>query len=185
MSKSTNPRRVTTGEVRLSYANLFVPRLNELSGKEEFSTMVLVPKTDEATIAAMRAAAKAALEAKWGAKLPQNLRNPMRDGDVEHPGAEPYAGHYFLNVKSAEAPQVVDERVVAITNPRDLGSGDYARVVLDAFGYEAKGNRGVSFGLIAVQRVRKGTPLGSRVRAEDVFAPIDGGAAAAEFDPLQ
>lgn len=178
---NSNPRRVVTGVVRLSYANLFTPKKND-EGKEQYSVMLLVPKTDEATVAKLRAAAKAAIEAKWGAKPPPNLKSSLRDGDAEHPGEEPYAGHWFLNVRSNDAPQIVDERLAPITDPTGLASGDYARVSLGSFGYEAKGNKGVSFGLGNVQRVRKGEPLGSRVRAENEFAPVDGDGN--DFDPL-
>lgn len=178
---NSNPRRVVTGVVRLSYANLFTPKKND-EGKEQYSVMLLVPKTDEATVAKLRAAAKAAIEAKWGNKPPPNLKSSLRDGDAEHPGEEPYAGHWFLNVRSNDPPQIVDERLVPITDPTALTSGDYARVSLGSFGYEAKGNKGVSFGLGNVQRVRKGEPLGSRVRAENEFAPVDGDGN--DFDPL-
>jgi hypothetical protein len=186
MTNQKNPRRVQTGTVRLSYANLFTPRENTLSGKTEYSVMLLVPKTDADTVARLKAASVAAIAVKFPGKPPANLRNPLRDGDAEHPGEDPYAGHYFLNVKCSDAPGVVDEAVRPITDPRELGSGDYARVVIDAFGYEAKGNKGVSFGLVAVQRVGKGESLGSRVRAEDVFSPVGGGAADAfaDVDPF-
>ena len=53
--------RVTTGEVRTSYFSALQARKNELSGKDEYSTQILIPKTDTATIAAMKAAAKEAL----------------------------------------------------------------------------------------------------------------------------
>jgi hypothetical protein len=181
MTDTSKARRVVTGTVRLSYANLFTPKVNE-EGKAQFSVMLLIPKSDEQTIAKLKAAAKAAIEAKWGNKPPPNLKSSLRDGDIEHPGEEPYAGHYFINVRSNDAPQVVDERLAPITDPTGLVSGDFARVSLGSFGYDAKGNRGVSFGLGNVQRVRKGEPLGSRVRAENEFAPVD--ADGNDFDPL-
>jgi hypothetical protein len=186
MTTQKNPRRVQTGTVRLSYANLFVPRENTLSGKTEYSVMLLVPKTDTETIALLKAASVAAVAAKFPGKPPANLRNPMRDGDAEHAGEEPYVGHYFINVKSGDAPGIVDEYVRPITDPRDLGSGDYARALIDAFCYDTKGNKGVSFGLIALQRIAKGESLGSRVRAEDVFSPVSGNAAEAfaDVDPF-
>ncbi len=32
---------------------------------------------------------------KFGGKIPPNLKNPLRDGDVERPDDESYTGHYF------------------------------------------------------------------------------------------
>ena len=75
--------RVTTGEVRTSYFSALSARKNELNGKDEFSTQILIPKTDTATLAALKAAAKEALTAKFGDKIPKNVRNPLRDGDTE------------------------------------------------------------------------------------------------------
>jgi hypothetical protein len=71
--------RVVTGKCRFSYFNALASRKNELSGKEEFSTQVLVPKDDTVTVAALKAAAKEALFAKFGDKIPKNVRNPLRD----------------------------------------------------------------------------------------------------------
>ena len=49
--------QVTTGRARFSYCNVAQARRNEMSGKDEFSTQVLIPKTDTETIAALKAAA--------------------------------------------------------------------------------------------------------------------------------
>ena len=73
--------RVVTGKVRFSYFSALSARKNEMNGKEEFSTQVLVPKSDTETINALKAAAKAALTAKFGDKIPKTVRNPLRDGN--------------------------------------------------------------------------------------------------------
>jgi len=49
--------KVITGEVRFSYFSALSPRVNEMNGKEEYSTQVLVPKDDEDTIKALKGAA--------------------------------------------------------------------------------------------------------------------------------
>jgi len=56
--------RVTTGEVRTSYFSALQARKNEMNGKDEFSTQILIPKTDTATLSAMKAAAKEAMNGK-------------------------------------------------------------------------------------------------------------------------
>ena len=157
--------RVTTGEVRTSYFSALAPRKNELSGKDEFSTQILIPKTDKATLAALKAAAKEALTAKFGDKIPKTVRNPLRDGDTETKsdgsplGAE-YAGHYFFNTKSTAKPGAVDAHGHDIIGSQDIVSGDFGRVSLNAYAYDQAGNKGVSYGLYNIMLLAKGDSLG-------------------------
>ena len=157
--------RVTTGEVRASYFSALAPRKNELSGKDEFSTQILIPKTDTETIAALKAAAKEALVAEFGDKIPKNVRNPLRDGDTEtkqdgSPLGKEYQGHFFCNVKSTRKPGAIDSHGNDLIGADDIVSGDYIRVSLNAYAYSQAGNNGVSFGLNNILLVRKGEPLG-------------------------
>jgi hypothetical protein len=157
--------RVTTGEVRTSYFSALSARKNEMNGKDEFSTQILIPKTDTATLTALKAAAKEALTAKFGDKIPKNVRNPLRDGDTEtktdgSPLGKEYAGHYFCNVKSTSKPGAIDTHGNDLIGNDDIVSGDYIRVSLNAYAYSQAGNNGVSFGLNNILLVRKGEPLG-------------------------
>jgi hypothetical protein len=157
--------RVTTGEVRTSYFSALSARKNEMNGKDEFSTQILIPKTDTATLAALKAAAKEALTAKFGDKIPKNVRNPLRDGDTEtktdgSPLGKEYQGHFFCNVKSTSKPGAIDTHGNDLIGNDDIVSGDYIRVSLNAYAYSQAGNNGVSFGLNNILLVRKGEPLG-------------------------
>lgn len=157
--------RVTTGEVRTSYFSALSARKNELSGKDEFSTQILIPKTDKATLSALKAAAKEALTAKFGDKVPKNVRNPLRDGDTEtktdgSPLGKEYQGHFFCNVKSTSKPGAIDAHGHDLIGSDDIVSGDYIRVSLNAYAYSQAGNNGVSFGLNNILLVRKGEQLG-------------------------
>jgi len=140
-------------------------RRNELNGKDEFSTQVLVPKSDAETVNALKAAAKEALVAKFGDKVPKNVRNPMRDGDTEtktdgSPLGKEYAGCYFFNTKSNNKPGAVDANGQDLIGASDIVSGDFGRVSLNAYAYSQAGNNGVSYGLNNVMLVSKGEPLG-------------------------
>lgn len=157
-------------KARLSWPNLFEARLNDLSGKVEFSCQLIIDK-DEPGLDVMKKAAAAAAEAKWGSNIPKGLRSPFRDGDAEKDDNPDYEGMIFLNMKSNQKPGVVDEDVNPIIDPADLMAGDWVRCTFNAYAYDQKGNRGVAFGLNNVQRVEKGDPLaGSRARAEDDFS---------------
>jgi hypothetical protein len=169
--------KVITGKVRGSYVNLIKPRTNEMNGKQEYSLQVLVPKSDEQTVAALKAAAKEAIASKWPTP-PKGLRNPLRDGDTETkqdgtPLGPEYAGHYFFNAKCSadkHKPTVIDTTGNDLFEPDSVKSGDYFRVSVNAYAYDAAGNRGVSYGLNNVQLVQKGEALGgTRVTAHDEF----------------
>ena len=157
--------RVVTNKIRFSFCNVCSPRRNEFNGKDEFSTQILVAKSDTATVAALKAAAKAALAAKWGDKVPAKVRNPMRDGDTETKvdgsalGPE-YKDHFFMTVKSSKRPGIIDSSGVELLGSDDVASGDWGRVSLNAYAYDAAGNKGVSFGLNNVQLMNKGESLG-------------------------
>ena len=182
--------RFVTGVVRASYANIMRPKRNEMNGKEEYSVVCLVPKTDTATVEGLKLAAKTAIVAKWPAGAPKGLRNPLRDGDTETKadgsplGAE-YSGCYFFNAKtdaSRNKPSVIDKAGREMIDPDSVVSGDFIRVSVNAYAYDAAGNRGVSFGLNNVLLERKGEPLGaSRPSAAQEFgiAPSAAPAAAA------
>ncbi len=177
--------RVTTGEVRTSYFSALQARKNELNGKDEFSTQILIPKTDTATLTALKAAAKEALTAKFGDKIPKNVRNPLRDGDTEtkndgSPLGKEYHGHFFCNVKSTSKPGAIDTHGNDLIGSDDIVSGDFVRVSLNAYAYSQAGNNGVSFGLNNILLVRKGEPLGgAKPSAASDFGITRGSAPAA------
>jgi hypothetical protein len=189
--KRSNPKetimttRVTTGEVRTSYFSALSARKNEMNNKDEFSTQILIPKTDTATLTALKAAAKEALTAKFGDKIPKNVRNPLRDGDTEtktdgSPLGKEYAGHFFCNVKSTSKPGAIDTHGNDLIGNDDIVSGDYIRVSLNAYAYSQAGNNGVSFGLNNILLVRKGEPLGgAKPTAASDFGITRGAAAPA------
>ncbi len=175
--------RVTTGEVRTSYFSALSARKNELNGKDEFSTQILIPKTDKDTLAALKAAAKEALTAKFGDKIPKNVRNPLRDGDTEtkndgSPLGKEYQGHFFCNVKSTSKPGAIDAHGNDLIGNDDIVSGDYIRVSLNAYAYSQAGNNGVSFGLNNILLVRKGEALGGAKPSAASDFGISRGAAA-------
>ena len=163
--KNAMTTRVVTGKCRFVYCSVMSARKNEMNGKDEFSTQVLVPKSDTETVGALKAAAKEALMAKFGDKIPKNVRNPLRDGDTETkadgtPLGKEYAGHFFFNTKSTNKPGAVDANGQDLLGSNDIVSGDYGRVSLNAYAYSQAGNNGVSFGLNNIMLVAKGEPLG-------------------------
>lgn len=174
---------IVTSEVRFAFVNLFKPRKND-QGKEKYGVTLLFPHPAKlsgsalaeynACIAKLKQAATDAVKEKWGDKPPNGLRTPFRNqGDKAGDYAGYEDGAIFLNVTSEQRPECVDETVQPIIEPSKLYSGCYGRVSVRAFVYDNSGNKGVSFGLQNVQKLRDGEPLGGR------------GPASADFQPMQ
>ena len=158
-------------------ANIWEPK--SINGSEEkYSVSCLIPKSDKKTLAKIEKAIDAAREdangKKWGGKIPPNLKLPLRDGDVERPDDENYAGHMFFNATSKEAPQIVDRRVQPILDPMECGSGDYCNVSVNFYGFNANGNRGIAAGLGNIQLIKHGERLAGRASAASDFEEVEG-----------
>ena len=173
------PTKVITGtRTRLSYVHLFEPYANE-NQEPKYSCVIMVPKTDKATIKALRAAQQAALEAgaarHFGGKIPRTWHDTIKDGDDEEVLEKnpEYAGYWVFSVSSKAKPGIVDGDVQPILDASEVYSGIYARVSINAFSYNTQGNKGVSFGLNHVQKVADGEPFGNITRADDDFDALD------------
>lgn len=163
------PLRITTGRVRLSFPYLFKPRQpgQGQDGNPKYSVMLLVPKTDTATISALRAAEAKAMEIgiaeKFGGKKSGIADSIIKDGDADG-SAEDYperAGHLYMTVNADERfkPQVVDHALQDITDQSEVYSGVYAKVSVTAYAYKGDLKKGVTFGLNNVQILGGGESL--------------------------
>lgn len=175
-NKTTSPTKVVV-PCRISFANIWEPK--SINGSEEkYSVSCLIPKSDKATLAKIQKAIEVAKEdaksKKWGGKIPPNLKLPLRDGDIERPDDENYAGHMYFNATSKEAPQIVDRKVQPILDPMECGSGDYCNVSVNFYGFNANGNRGVAAGLGNIQLIKHGERLAGKASAASDFEEVEG-----------
>ena len=167
--------KVVTGVVRLSYAHVWEPASIN-GGDEKYSVSLIIPKSDKKTVKAIQDAVEQAKQdgkAKFGGKIPANLKLPLRDGDIERPDDEAYADSYFINANSKDKPQIVDTKVQRILDQSEVYSGCYARVSITLYAFNSNGNRGIACGLGNIQKVADGDPLGGRSRVEDDFTAFD------------
>lgn len=172
--KRTNPTKVITGIVRLSYANVWEPKSIN-GGTEKYSVSLIIPKSDTKTLNAINEAVDAAIEegkGKFGGKIPNKaaLKLPLRDGDIDRPDDEAYADSYFINANSITPPQVVDKNVNPVLDRSEVYSGVYGRVSVSFYAFNSNGNKGIACGLGNVQKVRDGEPLGGRTNAAEEFS---------------
>lgn len=177
MSKVVNNQAPTKVIIpcRFSYLNCFEPQ--SINGSDpKYSVSAIIDKNDTETIKKIQAAVEVAKKeavAKWGGKVPANLKMPLRDGDIDRPDDEAYANAYFLNANSKQAPQVVDKNVQPIIDQSEVYSGCYGRISVTFYGYNSNGNRGIAAGLGNIQLLKSGTPLGSRRNASDDFEAVE------------
>ena len=192
-------KKLNTGAVtpifRVSWPFVFTPRKNELNTKEEifeYSLMSLfgpeiVLKNGLAKLIECH---NNALINKFGdeSKWPKNLRSPFRAMDekaengIYPPGMS--KGGVYMNLKSRQKPGVVDQNVQPILDETEFYSGCYAIAKVSAYAYDFAGNRGVSFSVINIQKVKDGDPLGGRTRPEDDFKAIEGAGDGATSETL-
>lgn len=175
-NNNTAPATRVIVPCRISFANIWEAKsIND--GDAKYSVSCLIPKDDKATLTkikkAIDAAKEAAKEKKWGGKIPPNLKMPIRDGDIDRPDDENYAGHFFFNATSKDAPQIVDRQVQPILDPMECGSGDYCNVSVNFYGFAASGNKGIAAGLQNIQLVRHGERLAGRPTAASDFEALE------------
>lgn len=145
-------------------------------GDPKYSVSAIISKDDTKTVNAIKAAIEQAKKdsvSKWGGKVPANLKLPLRDGDIDRPDDEAYAGCYFFNANSRQAPQVVDSKVQPILDQSEVYSGCYGKISVTFYGYNSNGNRGIAAGLGNIQKLKDGESLGGRTSAADDFQTED------------
>lgn len=178
-----NTTAVTTGEVRLSFVNLFTPRANQPGQEPKYSTTILIPKSDYATMqrinAAIEAAAQKGATSIWNGARPPQLAVPIHDGDGLRPNGEAFGpeckGHWVLTASSKQQQAVVAADMSPMIDQTRVYSGVYGRVNINFFPYLNSGKKGVGAGLGPVQILRDGEPLGGRISAEQAFGGNGGG----------
>ncbi|MCJ0586564.1 DUF2815 family protein [Enterococcus cecorum] len=178
-----NGTKVVTGVVRLSYANLLSPKASGEGEEPRYSTQLIIPKSEKATLKALEQARKAAFDADGGSKLKgvkyANVHNTLRDADEEFDtdAEKPELKDcYFMNVSSKTKPGIV-KRVnganVETDDPEEVYSGVYAIVSLNFYAFNVGKNKGLTAGLNNVMVLGYGDYLGGRASANSDFSDMD------------
>ena len=167
--------KVITGLVRFSYVHVFVPYARNEGDKKKYSVAILVPKTDKKTIAELNAAIEEAYqEGVIKYKLVPSCKKPLRDGDIDRPDDENYAGMMFFNANTDRKPGVVDANGQAIMVEDEVYSGCWGRISVNMYPFTT-GNKGVAAGLGNLQKLEEGEPLsgGGASAASDFGLEVD------------
>lgn len=167
--------KVVTGKVRFCYAYVFEARAMNEGEEPKYSVCILIDKSDKATLDKINAAIEAAkvvgkakLAGKSG-KVPTNVKTTLRDGDIDRPDDEAFAGMMFINANSSRRPQVVDASLNPIIDPEEFYSGCYGRASVNFYAYDFNGNKGIACGLNNLQKLEDGERLTGGSSAEEDF----------------
>ena len=167
--------KVVTGKVRFSFCHIFEPQAPVNGGDAKYSVTLLIPKSDTTTHAKMKEAMKEAAdkfrETNGAASLPAKFNHTLHDGDGERDSGEPYGpeckGCWVITVSSKQKPVIVDAFRNEITDPAEVYSGCYGRAAINFYGYNQAGKKGVSAGLLSIQKLHDGEPFGTVGSADD------------------
>ena len=172
-----NSTKVVTGKVRFCFCHVFEPSAMDGQPEEsaKYSVCVIIPKDDEKTISkikkaveAAKAVGKAKIADKNG-KIPSTIKLPLRDGDEERSDDPAFENAYFLNATSNRKPTIVDRNLDPIMDQDEFYSGCYGRISLNAFAFNASGNKGIAAGLQNIQKLEDGEMLAGGSTAEEDF----------------
>lgn len=173
MSKKNQARIIVP--CKFGYLNCWRPGV-QYGGGQKYSVSAIIPKSDTDTMDKIKQAIEYAKEnaiQKWGGRIPNNLRSPIHDGDEEKPDNPIYQNCYYINAKSKEAPQVVDENVEPIIDQTQVYSGCSGNISIIFYGYNFSGNKGVAAGLGNIQKLEDGEPFGGPISAKEDFQMDD------------
>lgn len=166
---------IITPEFRAAYISIFKATSQKnpdgtLSAPKYTVRAVFPPDAD---LTQMKKEAQAAADAKWGDKIPKTLRSPFRlNEELDNPvkGVPDDWTVATFSAKEDRKPGLVDANLQDVLDPTQVFSGAWFRCQVRAFAYENAGNKGVSFGLQNVQKLRNDDPIGgSNVPAAKAF----------------
>jgi len=167
--------KVISPEATISYPHIFEPQTPPGATDAVYSCALVF--ADDADITELKAAAQIVAKGEWGDKTAELIKSgkvkmPFRTDGVEKGYPE---GSIFINVKSRKQPGVVsiyagpDGKPAILTDPNEIYPGAVVRASLRAYTYDTNGNRGVSFSLNNIQKIKDGPRMDGRLSAADEF----------------
>lgn len=103
----------------------------------------------------------------------KKLEMPWKSGDDKADRDDTYEdlrGKYLVNTKTKYKPAVVDAQRIPIDDEQEFYSGCYAKAVVSPYKWTYKKREGISFNIIAAQKVADGDRFGGSVNPDDYFA---------------
>jgi hypothetical protein len=159
----------------LCFPTLFTARAAVPGQEPRFNGILLFDEAAQKTaeFKALQNEIMVAATEKFGAKLPSNLRMPIRNASEKSEYAGFEDGKVFIAPWSKQKPGLVDNNNNEIHVADDVWAGQLARMYIRPFGYDTSGNKGVGLMLEHVQIVKKNMPrIDGRKSATAVFGAV-------------
>ena len=149
----TDKKIITTGEVYGLYPNLHNKKQNEMSGKEEFSMILVIPKAEEETVKEIQEEVKQLFDSK-GWKTFDNPKNPLKDGELQLTTSMSknekrinfYKDKFWMRTKTQFKPRLINIAGGSVSED-DISFGGMFKVKLSFYPYQVPGNQGVGANL--------------------------------------
>ena len=176
-TKSTekNLTKVVTNKAVLDYPRLIKPKSNSKfpDSEPKYGTTIIIPKDDFETIEKINQAIKAVIDSGYFTEV-NDIKLPLKDGDVVHPGELLYENSVYLYASSSFKPRLVDSKVQEIKYcMSEFQCGSYAKACIQFEHYNYNGITGIKAELISVQILNGNKRLETRSKPEDDFQVED------------
>jgi len=182
--------------VRLSYAFIAEPRPDDEKKDANgdplyyYSTQIIIPKSDKATVQKLNKAVQGAIAKKFGKDKVKaawnnpNFKKPLRDADAEGREGVEYEGTVFANAKTnakgatdyGSRPGIVLKNRTKLTDVGEINSevysGCYVMVSVTAYYFKNSGSQGIALALNNIMKDKEGERLDGSMNAEDEFADM-------------
>lgn len=149
------------------------------SKEPQYQLALMYPKDTKAGNAAYKKLRKIIEDvaiAKFGKNAPDRLKSgqlksPLKDGDDS--GKDYTEGHWILQARSTNKPEVVDADLDDIINTREFYGGCKARMDIYFYAFDKAGNKGVAAILNNVQKTGEGERKTGAQSAKDAFDRVE------------
>lgn len=176
MAEKNDKRKVQLKKLRLSFPCLWKAESFE-GGPAKFSIKLLLNKVrDKQQIKALEAAAEEAVKLKF----PKGVKGSLRNPGINEASEKEWGGyddqHLFITATSTRRPSVVGRKVEPLVEADGKPyAGCYVNATVEAYAWEHKTGKGVSFELLAVQFDSDGEAFGggAPVDPDDEFEELD------------
>ena len=167
---------LNTPYFRAGFISVFKPSKPQGSNQDpKYSIRALFPPTTD--LSDLKKAAEKAAKEKWPAGVPKTVRSPFRKNEELESPVPGIGDDWIVMTFSAPAdrrPGIVDAKVQDIIDEVEVYPGAWYRAQVNPFAYDKQGNKGVSFGLVNVQKVKDDEPIGSgRIPASKAFDAVE------------
>lgn len=169
--------KISLNNVRCAYPELFAPKENKFSGREEYSIRIMIPASDTAQVEKMKKAMLEAFNNKFGSeKGPRKYKAAMESKNTRCMQYDDENNWYYINLKrkaSDGAPVVLDrdKRHLSAAERRIYG-GCYVNAVFEVWCYD-NASTGAGTTLLGVQFVKDGEPFsGASQPSDDDFEDL-------------